>query len=266
MARLLPSLVFKVLDNPLGIGLVQLRHWLKHRRQLKCILNRHDSTVLYTEANRQELQHFVGHYKKDYVGIIPNPVTEVFQGPLQKEKYILHVGRLNVQQKRSDLLLDFWEKTYPRLPDWEFVIVGDGPYKKTLEEEIEKKALPRIKLKGFQDPAPYFKQAPIFIMPSAYEGFPNVLPEAQSFGAVPVAFYSYGALPYIINEDVDGCLIEAYNVETMSNKIVQLAGDHDKLANMQQAALTNAERFTLEKVGKQWAALFQRLSGNGSSS
>ena len=77
---------------------------------------------------------------------IPNSIPSVVRAPGQKEKIILHVGRLNIQQKRSDLLLKVWGKVFPMLPDWEFVIVGDGEYKEQLELEIKSKNLPRVKI------------------------------------------------------------------------------------------------------------------------
>lgn len=40
--RILPSSLFKVLDNPVGIKLIKINHWFKHRYKLRRILQQHD--------------------------------------------------------------------------------------------------------------------------------------------------------------------------------------------------------------------------------
>jgi hypothetical protein len=109
MMQMLPSPLFKAMDNKLGISIIQKRHWLKHRKQLKEILDKHDKYILLAPPNRKELEYFVGEYKKEKVRAIPNSIPEIYRGTETKEKIVLHVGRLNIPQKRSDLLLDFWE-------------------------------------------------------------------------------------------------------------------------------------------------------------
>ncbi|MEX0967254.1 MAG: glycosyltransferase [Bacteroidia bacterium] len=259
MGQMLPSPLFKLLDNSLGIGIIQKRHWLKHRKDLMRILDAHDRFILFAPPNQQELEHFVGNYKSEKVLAIPNSIPEVFSGDVKKEKIILHVGRLNIQQKRSDLLLDFWEHAHDRLPDWRFVIVGDGPYMNALKADLKKRNLPRVDMEGYQKPEPYYKKASIFMMPSAYEGFPNTLIEAQSYGCAVLAFDSYGVLGWIVKEGNDALLSKPFDATHMATQAVRLAADSEALHTMQRAALTNAGRFTIDRVGEVWLRLFDEL-------
>ncbi|WP_373834729.1 glycosyltransferase, partial [Bacteroides heparinolyticus] len=70
---------------------------------------------------------------------VPNPNTY----PVQKEtgyfkkKQLLYVGRIEWYQKRVERLIDIWKRVYRKFPDWELVIVGDGP----VREDLERKAL-----------------------------------------------------------------------------------------------------------------------------
>jgi len=258
----LPGWAFKLIDHPPGLQLVQLRHWLKHRSYLKAILNDHDRFVLLTLANHEELNHFVGNYKKEKVTTIPNSIPGVNPETLdKKEKIILYVGRLKVKQKRVDLLADFWEKVYAYLPEWHFKIVGDGPYRSQLEEDINTKNLDRIQLEGYQDPTPYFERASIFVMFSGFEGFPNVLLEAQSYGVVPFAFNSYAALAHIVNHNRDAMLSKPFDTSDMANQILSVGQDPKQLEDMRYAAIQNAERFTINIVGQEWLKLFHQLTG-----
>ena len=261
MQQNMPGPIFKLLDHKPGIELIKLRHWWKHRGYLKDILDTHDHYILLAPPNREELKHFVGNYKSEKVAAIPNSIPGVHNNALdKKEKIILHVGRLNIPQKRSDLLLDVWQKVHHRLPDWKFVIVGDGPYMEKMQKTIKEQNIPRVTLEGFQKPEPYYEKAALFVMTSAYEGFPNVLLEAQSFGCATVLFNSYKALDWIVHDGKDVILAEPFDTASMADKIAELAPNEQQLGSIQQEALENAARFTLPEVGKQWEQFFKKIT------
>ena len=46
--------------------------------------------------------------------------------PTIKKNELLFVGRVNITQKRVDILLEIWHKIFLNFPDWELNIVGDG--------------------------------------------------------------------------------------------------------------------------------------------
>jgi glycosyltransferase involved in cell wall biosynthesis len=258
MRQMLPQLVFTFMNHTVGEAIVQGRHWYTHRRDLKAIIDQHDYFVLLTPPNREELQYFVGDYKAGKVIAIPNSIPSVAEKLPPKEKIILHVGRINVQQKRSDLLLDFWAQTCEHLPDWKFLIVGDGPYMQQLRKELKQRNLPRVQLEGYQKPEPYYEKAAIFMMPSAYEGFPNTLLEAQSYGCAPLLFNSYAALDWIAEDKKNALLIPPFDTAAMAEKAIRLAQDAASLRSIQQAALQNARRFTIDRVGQMWIDLFRK--------
>lgn len=257
MREMFPKLLLKVMDNALGEAIVQKRHWLTHRRDLKAILDQHDYFVLLAPPNQEELAYFVGDYKKEKVVSIPNSIPQVEPKLPPKEKTILHVGRINIQQKRSDLLLLFWQHTYKQLPDWNFVIVGDGPYLQQLRTDLNTRTLPRVSLEGFQKPEAYYKSAAIFMMPSAYEGFPNTLLEAQSYGCASLAFNSYAALDWIVQEGENALLIPPFDMECMAKKTIEVAQNPKTLEALQRASLQNASKFTIDRVGKMWLNFFE---------
>jgi|26BtaG_2_1085354.scaffolds.fasta_scaffold00002_235 glycosyltransferase involved in cell wall biosynthesis len=263
MMRALPGPVFNLMDNKLGLKIVQKRHWFRHRGELKEILDKHDKFILLAPPNRQELKYFVGDYKKDKVLSIPNSIPEIYLGMEPKEKIVLHVGRLNIPQKRSDLLLDFWENCYKQLPDWKFVIVGDGPYKEKLELDLKKRNLDRVYLEGYQQPEDYYKRAAVFMIPSAYEGFPNTILEAQSFGCLTVAFNSYLALDWIVNDGIDACLIPPFECDRMAEELISIIESPNRLEAMQAASKDNAARFTIDQVGQLWLQLFKEIGIDG---
>ena len=84
--------------------------------------------------------------------------------------------------------------------DWNLKMVGDGEDFGLYRDMIAQYGLKRISMEGFRHPLPYYKEARIFLMTSAYEGFPMTLIEAQQQGVVCVAMDTYESLHYILND------------------------------------------------------------------
>ena len=253
----LPNFIFKIFDNKIGLFILLQAHRFKHKKQLKKILDLHDKFILLAPPNRDELKYFVGSYKQNKVSVISNSIPSVFNEDIKKEKIILHVGRLNIPQKRSDLLLPFWKEVCDKLKDWEFVIVGDGPYGETMRQEIIKNKIPRVKMIGYQKPEEWYKRSSIFVMTSAFEGFPNVILEAQSFGCVSLAYKSYDAISWIVNNNKDAILIEPYKIKEMSDSVLLLTKDENKLKSMAIEAKRNASKFVIDNIALDWIKLFK---------
>ena len=265
----LPGSIARFSDNRAGHAILFVRHWLRHRAQLRAIIDQHDLFVLPTDcpSSVMELEYFVGSYKKNKIAAVPNsielpPATR----PEQKQTVTLHVGRINDGQKRSDLLAEIWAGVESVAPDWTFDVLGDGPYMDQLKRDIDRRNLQRLTLWGFQSPDAWYEKSQIFIMPSAFEGFPSVLLEAQAYGLVPVAFDSYPAVSEILHHDEDALLVPAFDCAAMAKAIVSLVKDDEKRAKMSQAARRNAEKYSLDRVGATWISLInQRLADQQST-
>ncbi len=259
MKKLLPAPIFPMFNNALGRKIALGRHKYLHRKSLKHILSNHDRYILLAPPNNKELKYFVGDFMQEKVFAIPNSIPDVQSEPGKKEKIILHVGRLNDDQKRSDLLIPFWSRCMDKLTDWKFIIVGDGPFMKDIEKQIESQNIERVTLTGFQQPEDYYRRASVFMMPSAYEGFPNTILEAQSYGCPVLAYKSYDALDWIVNDGKDAFLIKPFDVEAMARQTIDLLNNHGQLELAKTAALRNAERFKIDNVGKIWEKLFDEM-------
>jgi glycosyltransferase involved in cell wall biosynthesis len=253
-----PAKLHRIVTSKPGLMIMQQIHRIKHRKQLKEIIEVHDKFVLLTPRNEDELKYFLTDYDKSKIDYIPNSIPYVHQPSIPKKKQVLFVGNLNVHQKRADLLLLFWKRVYDKLPDWNFLIVGDGDYRPKMEALIEKESIPRVTLVGRTNPEKYYNESSVFIMTSAFEGFPNVLLEAQSFGLVSIVINSYLSLSWIANENADTFFSDPFDVEDMSNKCIALCNNETMLEQMSKKALENAGRFTIDKVGRMWIDFFKK--------
>jgi len=254
-----PKPIQPLFNNKLGYQLLLQLHKVKHAKDLKRILDTYDYFVMFGPPNIYELKYFVGNYKLDKTHLIPNSILSVQPKVPKKEKRILWLSRLSYGQKRADLVLPFWKKVMQKLPDWELDIVGNGDAYEDIKQQIELQNIPRVTLYGKQVPDKYYKRAPIYIMTSKNEGFPNTLIEAQSFGCVPVVYDNYPICSWVVNNGESGILIPPFDVDKMAEEVINLAKDEKRQKKLMQAALDNANDFVLEKVGKKWVDFFDEV-------
>jgi glycosyltransferase involved in cell wall biosynthesis len=238
-------------------------HILKQNIELRFIVKNTDAFVMLSERFKPELFFLAPSLKKFDAKIfgIGNP----FQRPklgiatLDKENIVLFVGRLNVSQKRVDLLLQIWEKLHRQAPDWKFWVVGHGKEKNKMEKFCQEHELDRVTFFGKDNPNEFYKRAKIFHMTSAYEGFGNVLVEAQSYGCVPFLFNSYSAALDIVSHKENGILVTPFNIDKYVEETVELINNPSQLNELSKNAYESVNDFSYEKTYQKWNMVFKGL-------
>lgn len=103
--------------------------------------------------------------------------------------FLIFVGRLN-PQKGVEQFLKHAGKLLQRLPLHHLVVLGDGPLKSSLQTVVDDSGLAaRVHLVGWHPEAVrWIKRADLLVLPSKYEGMPNVVLEAMSLCKPIVTF------------------------------------------------------------------------------
>lgn len=142
--------------------------------------------------------------------------------PSQKRHWIF-IGRLK-EEKGVQFLPQVWEKLKEEAPVLR--IVGDGPMRNRLKDEVKYRKLDKKIL--FEGYLPHgnvkrlLLNAELLIFPSiCYEGFPLAIGEAYASG-VPVASSGIGAAGSLINDHHTGILFEPGDVDDMTRKLKAL--------------------------------------------
>lgn len=189
--------------------------------------------------------------------VIYNPISRISSIRMNKKNIILGVGSLEKRKGFYNLILAF-EKL--KLNDWELHIVGDGSQKNELENLIKKLRLDNVKLLGSKkDIFSQYAVASIFVLCSEKEGFPNVLLEAMSCGCAAVSFNCNYGPGEIIENRKNGILVEDQNFEELANEIRALTMDNDMRKKIASEAVGVKEKFSLEKIVKQWDSVIQKV-------
>lgn len=234
----------------------------KYICQLQDCYNSCDKYVLLSQYYIPVFQR-VTHIEDDLRKLcgINNPCTfdETDIKKSIKENIILMVGRLSEGQKRVSNILSIWKILESRLPDWKIVIVGDGPDYAWYVNRAKKLGLTRINFVGqSSDVSIYYQQAKIFLMTSIWEGLPMTLLEAQMYGCVPVVFNNFEAIHDIIEDGVNGTIVESKDgLKAFASRVEELALDNTLYMNMSTNAVLHIQKkFNKNYIVNQWLELF----------
>jgi GalNAc-alpha-(1->4)-GalNAc-alpha-(1->3)-diNAcBac-PP-undecaprenol alpha-1,4-N-acetyl-D-galactosaminyltransferase len=188
-----------------------------------------------------------------HVLVIPNPVAPVVQvEPIaQQGPFLLAAGRL-AHQKGFDLLIRaFATATAPQL---QLVIAGEGPEGQHLRDLATELGLgARVSFVGrVRNLSALMKAAVAFVLPSRYEGFPNVLLEALVAGVPCVAADGPGATREILADGAYGLLVPAQDCRALAEAIDRISIDSELRRRYAQAGPAAAARYGLDRVVSQW--------------
>lgn len=111
--------------------------------------------------------------------------------------HFIAAGRLHPQKGLDRLIEKLPELKMPY--DWRLTILGEGPERENLEALIAKHSLQdKISMPGLEkNPWPFFAHADCFVLPSRFEGLPNVTLESLSCGTPVIASYESGGIQEI---------------------------------------------------------------------
>lgn len=199
----------------------------------------------------------------DGISVIPNAALPM---PLKSDctaRRVIAVGRLDYQ-KSFDRLIQAWElvKKNKISEGWHLDIFGQGEWRGMLEEMIRTKGLTdSAKVNAPTDNiAAEYAFSSILAMTSHYEGFPMVMIEAMSAG-LPVVTFDYKCGPRdIITHHTNGLIVPDGDVRAFAEALLRLMADDGLRRQMGRAATAVIDRYSEERVMRQWTDLFEKIT------
>lgn len=179
----------------------------------------------------------------------------------KKDKTVLFVGRLLEKHKQVSRILKIWQKIEKdgKSSDWNLQIVGDGVDRGLYENMICSMGLKHVTMEGFKNPLPYYQKASIFLMTSAYEGFPMSLIESQQNGVVPIAMDSYSSLHDIIDNGDNGIIVADNDIDGFTKELKRLMQDRELRKDMAKHGLCSCDRYKIDIIVNKWESIFKKL-------
>ena len=212
-----------------------------------------DALTVLTEYDREKYDFHSN------VHIVPNPlVLEHNHKNIQRKKMILAVGRLH-RDKGFDLLLKAFSQLNAK--GWHLVILGEGPERANLEKQADELKIEKnASLPGrVADVEVYYKKASIFVLSSRNEGFPMTLIETMGYGCASVAFDCLTGPSDIIDHNKNGMLVEAENIDKLSESIQYLIDQPKKREELGESAKKIIDRLNIETITMKWFKIINEV-------
>jgi glycosyltransferase involved in cell wall biosynthesis len=151
---------------------------------------------------------------------------------------LVYSGRF-VPVKRVDLLIDAFITLAAQRPDWDLVLVGDGPLRESLKARVPSELQSRVQWLGFVEQpevlASIYHLCDVLVLPSDDEPWGIVVTEAAAAGLAIVASDVVGAAHELVRPGVNGELFPVGDGNRLFN-VLSAVTDPDKIDRMREAS------------------------------
>lgn len=172
-----------------------------------------------------------------------------FVGRLTEAKGIMNfVGAIPLLHRRSE--------------DLRFVIIGDGPLREKIVNELKNESVDSVvTCTGWvphEELPCYLNDFRILVFPSYSEGLPGVVQEAMSCG-VPVLATRVGAIPDLIIDDETGFILEDNSPEGIADVVLRIIKRKDLEIIAERAEAVIENEYVYDKMVKKCAESLEML-------
>jgi glycosyltransferase involved in cell wall biosynthesis len=171
--------------------------------------------------------------------------------------HLIAAGRLS-REKGFDILLDAMPMILEHFPNAQLAILGEGPSRAQLMRQAEGLGLnEEVQFLGFeQNPWRYIGNADLFVLPSRYEGLPNVLLEALALGVRVVAADCPGAIREIQASGAEMVLVPQENPVALAEAIVSICRSPKISSDLSTISPPVLRNFELQRIIGEYSELF----------
>lgn len=144
-----------------------------------------------------------------------------------------------------------------------FTLAGDGPEKVKLEETITQLNLnDSFSLRGhLNDMDSFYANLDVYINTSLHEGIPMTILEAMAHG-LPIVAPKVGGIPEIVEDGVEGFLIDSRDPKDYADKCLLLCRDKKLWRKMSIAARKKVcSKFSREQMAERYLECYRELVG-----
>lgn len=157
---------------------------------------------------------------------------------------LLYVGRIS-KEKNLPVLVSAFQQVARQRSDVHLVVVGDGPYFSEMKAALTGLPATFTGILDGEDLTQAYASSDLFVFPSTTDTFGNVVLEAQASG-IPVIVTDQGGPQENLIPEKTGLIIPANDADILSETVLRLAGDRERLTRMKHQARQYMETRSLE--------------------
>ena len=237
----------------------------------KCLAPFTDKIVCISEAEKASAQrkHIAPEYKLE---LIPNGIdTSAVRNAKVKSRAELGIaedafvigmiGRLS-PQKAPDVFIRAAKLIHESISNAVFIIVGDGEEKEEVMTYAKEYGLDLIVTGWTDEPYSYLKMFDMALLLSRWEGFGLAIVEYMAAEKSVVATRT-DAIPTLIDDGIDGLLVEVDCPEDVRDKVLWLYNHPVEANAMKSRALNKVmKQYDISRVVDQHVKMFEDLVSN----
>jgi L-malate glycosyltransferase len=149
-----------------------------------------------------------------------------------------------------------------RIPEARLIVIGDGPERAHVHETARALALRNVEFVGAVPPTEmgrWYDRADVYVNASDIDNMPNSIIEAFAC-ALPVVTTRAGGIPYVVEHERNGLLVDLGDHEGLAAAALRLLDDPDLAERLIVEGLRDVDQlYTWAAVSHRWAALYRRL-------
>lgn len=217
----------------------------------KHIYPKYDNVVVLTDDDRKK-------WRLENCITIPNFTNIKADCDLDySRKTAIWVGRLT-HQKGVDIFINVLKKLLIKVPDWKYIIIGDGcdSYSKEMKDFVKLHEDEIHYVRSTDKIQAYYEHASLYISTSRFEGLPLSLIEAATMG-LPIVGFKITGNDQIVEDEVNGKLAMSFNEDELLDDIMNLMKHQESRIAMGVKAKEIARKYDKKYVMGQWKKLFE---------
>jgi len=251
-----------------GIRVADPSRW---RQRLERWMSRWAERIVCVSQSVADFCGGQGRLPREKLVVIPNGInldqypassaadTTQFGVPADRQ-VVAFVGRLHAQ-KGVDWLLRVGPRLLSQLPNHDLLLVGDGPERKTLQDLAATLGIAdRVHFAGWTPDVPQILAASsMLVLPSRWEGMPNVILEAMATG-LPVVSTRAAGVEELLGPLADCQTVAIDDADGFVATALRLAQDPSKAQEIgYQNSQRAAEHFSLTAMIAAYEQLYESL-------
>lgn len=201
---------------------------------------------------------------QDRSEVISNPIKPLIrtkERAIGGDKNIVCVARLDIRQKRQDLLIDAFNLISEHYSEYTLQLFGDGfEYdEKILREKAEGNS--RIHFMGpTKDVAGVIQCATMVILSSDFEGIPNALLESMSLGIPAVATdCTPGGAAMLIRNYENGILVPRNDAKALAEAMEYVITHSEEAEHMGKMGMEVNKIYAESVIANKWLKFIEEL-------
>lgn len=178
---------------------------------------------------------------------------------------VLYVGRVSVE-KNLPLLTSVWKRvrSLASTTDMQLVIVGDGPYRATMEDELRGCDAHFVGFRHGDELSRLYASSDLFVFPSITDTLGQVVLESQASG-LPAIVSDVGGPKEVVGTGnqgpCTGLVLAPGCVDQWARSILRLIVDSELRRSMGAAAHRHAQQFSIRASFDQFWRVHECLAG-----